>query len=69
MIVHETEEKGNPDLFCRKIREKLQETDLPYDLSVSIGLAEYNGNPMDLPEILATADTNMYIDKLSRKPS
>ena len=69
VIVHETEEKGNPDLFCRKIREKLQETDLPYDLSVSIGLAEYNGNPMDLPEILATADTNMYIDKLSRKPS
>ena len=69
VIVHETEENGNPDLLCRKIRKKLQEITLPYDLSVSIGSAEYTGNSMDLPEILATADTNMYIDKLSRKPS
>lgn len=66
VIVHETAEDETPERLCSAIHENLRKQDVSYPLSISIGMAEYNGNPMDLPEILATADTNMYMDKFSK---
>lgn len=66
VIVHETGENETPERLCLAIQENLRKQDVSYPLSISIGMAEYNGNSIDLPEILATADTNMYIDKFSK---
>lgn len=67
VIVHETAEDETPEKLCSTIHENLRKQDVSYPLSISIGMSEYNGNSMDLPEILATADTNMYIDKFSKR--
>lgn len=67
VIVHETAKNETPEKLCLAIHENLRKQDVSYPLSISIGMAEYNGNSMDLPEILATADTNMYIDKFSKR--
>ena len=69
IIVHETEKEGNPRNLCENIRKQLHEISLSYTLSISIGATEYTGDPLDLLEILATADINMYMDKLSKKKS
>lgn len=67
VIVHEAVSERSLDNLCKTIHENLENQELPYSLSISIGRAEYNGNPLDLPEILVAADTNMYKDKLSKK--
>lgn len=61
--------------LVRRLREQLNERnarrDLPYDLSLSIGVASYTPeHPCSIDELLADADRRMYEEKRSRpKPS
>ncbi len=59
---------GASEILIGRIREQLDERnargDLPYSLSLSIGVASYTpDNPCSIDEILADADRRMYAEK------
>lgn len=63
---------GAADPLIRRIRKQLDARnsrgDLPYTLSLSIGVASYTPeNPCSIDEILADADRRMYEEKRSRR--
>ncbi len=71
IIIAETEYKGEVNWLSDKIRSNVthmnEKADSPYELSVCVGIAEYDySNPVPIPSLIARADTDLYHMKHAR---
>ena len=71
IIIAETEYKGEVNWLSDKIRSSVkllnEKAGAPYDLSVCVGIAEYDySSPVPIPSLIARADTDLYHMKHSR---
>ena len=62
--------KENMKIFRERIetlfQKKKEEKNLPFNLSASIGIAEYNAENTDLQKLLMIADQEMYVEKKAK---
>ncbi len=71
IVIAETEYKGEVNWLSDKIRSNVrllnEKADAPYELSVCVGIAEYDySNPVPISSLVARADTDLYHMKHSR---
>lgn len=71
IIIAETEYKGEVNWLSDKIRSNVkymnEKAEAPYDLSVCVGIAEYDySSPVPIPSLIARADTDLYHMKHAR---
>ncbi|WP_049945349.1 GGDEF domain-containing protein [Butyrivibrio sp. AC2005] len=71
IIIAETEYKGEVNWLSDKIRSSVrilnEKAGAPYDLSVCVGIAEYDySSPVPIPSLIARADTDLYHMKHAR---
>ncbi|WP_408070877.1 GGDEF domain-containing protein [Butyrivibrio sp. JL13D10] len=71
IIIAETEYKGEVNWLSDKIRSNVrmlnEKAGAPYDLSVCVGIAEYDYSaPVPIPSLIARADTDLYHMKHER---
>jgi diguanylate cyclase (GGDEF)-like protein len=71
IVIAETEYKGEVNWLSEKIRSNVKlyndKADVPYNLSVCVGIAEYDyANPVPIPSLIARADTDLYHKKHAR---
>lgn len=71
IIIAETEYKGEVSWLSDKIRSSVrilnEKAGAPYDLSVCVGIAEYDYSlPVPIPSLIARADTDLYHMKHER---
>ena len=71
IVIAETEYKGEVNWLSEKIRSNVhllnERAGAPYDLSVCVGIAEYDySSPVPIPSLIARADTDLYHMKHSR---
>ncbi len=71
IVIAETEYKGEVNWLSDKIRSNVkllnEKADSPYQLSVCVGIAEYDySSPVPIPSLIARADTDLYHMKHER---
>jgi diguanylate cyclase (GGDEF)-like protein len=71
IIIAETEYKGEVNWLSDKIRSSVrilnEKAGAPYNLSVCVGIAEYDfASPVPIPSLIARADTDLYHMKHAR---
>lgn len=71
LLAMESEETMKPESVIRRIEEavalKNQDHELPFDISVSIGVTRWNpGSDLRIEDLIAEADRLMYLDKAKK---
>ena len=69
-MVCERKNREEVDMLCMHIHQLLSDSvrqaKIPYDLSVSIGYAEYTREVKSIPQFINIADNQLYLEKQKR---